>query len=202
MPLTDDDYKTAAKELGCDIASIRAVASVESAGEGFLEDGRVRVLFEAHIFSRYTKGRFDDSHPNLSSSKWNRKLYRGGAAEWDRLAEAVELDRKAALMSASWGAFQLMGFNFAACAFTTVDDFVSAMKTEQGQLEAFVEFIKSQGLADELQRRDWAGFARIYNGPAFKANSYDARMAKAYDKFSAEEKAKASTALSTKENSA
>lgn len=183
MALTDDDYKQAAKELGCEMAALRAVADVECGGKPFLPDGRVVILFEAHIFSRYTKGRFDQLHPNLSSSKWNKKLYRGGSAEWDRLADAVELDRKAALMSASWGAFQLMGFNFAVCGFTSVEAFVEAMKTEEGQLEAFMGFIKSQHLSDELQRRDWRGFARIYNGPAYSANAYDTKMAKAYDKF-------------------
>src|SRR5687767_11668525 len=126
MALTDDDYKKAAEELNCEVAAIRAVASVEAAGDGFLPDGRVKLLFEAHIFGRYTKGKFDKGHPELSSPKWNRKLYKGGAGEWERLQDAIELDRKAALMSASYGAFQVMGFNFGVCGFTSVEDFVEA----------------------------------------------------------------------------
>jgi hypothetical protein len=84
-------------------------------------------------------------------------------------------------MSASYGAFQICGFNAGACGFGDVEVFVEAMKTEQGQLEAFVAFIKSSGLADELQRKDWKGFARIYNGPSYSANAYDVKIANAYE---------------------
>lgn len=187
MALTDDDYKQAAKELDCEVSALKAVTEVEAAGEGFLPDGRPKVLFEAHLFHRYTKGRFDESHPHLSSPIWNRKLYKGGVREWDRLEEARKLKYHAALMSASYGAFQICGFNFAACGFTDVAHFVAAMETEQGQLKAFIEFIKSQRLDDELRRRDWATFARIYNGPGFSANRYDEKLAKAYAKFKEEE---------------
>src|SRR5262245_8962697 len=187
MALSEDDYKKAADELGCEVACIRAVADVESKGGAYLPDGRPQILFEAHKFSYYTKGRFDGSHPHISSPEWNKKLYRGGAAEWGRLEEAIELDRKAALMSASWGRFQIMGFNFAHAGFTNVEDFIAAIKeSEQENLAAFVELIKSFGLADELQRHDWAKFARIYNGPGAVAQ-YSERLDRAYDKFSKED---------------
>lgn len=186
MPLTDADFQKAAEELGCETSAIRAVASVESAGKGFLPDGRPTLLFEAHIFSRLTQRKFDKSHPHISSPTWNRDLYRGGPAEWDRLDEARQLNYSAALMSASYGAFQIMGMNFPACGFADVAHFVESMSTEAGQLSAFIEFIKSNHLADELSRHDWAGFARIYNGPSYLANHYDVRMASAYKKFSEE----------------
>jgi len=35
-------------------------------------------------------------------------------------------------------------------------------------------------LADELIRHDWAGFARGYNGPAFRQNRYDEKLSAAY----------------------
>jgi len=194
MPLTDADYKSAADELGCEQAAIKAVACVESNGEPFLPDGRVPVLFEAHIFHKYTKGEFDEGHPDLSSPTWNRKLYKGGAREWDRLEEAIKLDRKAALMSASYGMFQICGFNFTLCGFRDVEPFVEAMKTESGQLAAFVEFIKSNGLADELTRKDWTGFARGYNGPGYRANKYDIKLARVYEQLRAGEKIKTEAA--------
>lgn len=190
MPLLEDDYKKAAEELGCEIATIRAVASVESSGNGFLPDGRPTVLFEAHIFHRLTKGRWDKLYLLLSTPKWNKSLYRGGAGEWDRLNAAATLDRAAALMSASWGAFQILGLNFPACGFTSVEDFAKEMsKSESRQLDLFIEFIKSRGLADELEHKDWTTFARLYNGARFRANSYDIHMAAAYEKFSSLEKA-------------
>src|SRR5687767_4373955 len=102
LPLSDADIATAAAELGVEPALIAAVAEVESAGAGFLRDKRPKILFEAHIFSRRTGHRYDGSHPNISSPTWNRALYgASGAHQYERLHEAIALDRKAALESAS-----------------------------------------------------------------------------------------------------
>lgn len=183
-PLTDQDYQRAALELNCELPAIKAVAEVESRGEGFLSDGRPVILFEAHKFSFYTGGKYDQSHPQISSSTWNKKLYKGGAGEHDRLNIAIELDRRAALMSASWGRFQIMGFNFALAGFVGVEEFVAAMQeSEARHLEAFVQIVRSFDLEDELRRKDWAGFARIYNGQSYRANRYDHKMREAYRRF-------------------
>jgi hypothetical protein len=182
--LTDAAYARAAQILGCEAAAIRAVAAVESAGDGFLADGRPKILFEAHIFSRYTNHRFDESHPSISSRVWNKTLYAGGEAEHDRLAAAASLDRDAALRSASWGKFQIMGFNFKKAGFSQLQDFVNAMcKSEAEHLTAFCHVIKSFGLDDELRGLDWPALADGYNGPSYKANNYDGRLAKAYANF-------------------
>lgn len=185
MKLTHADYVRAAEALGCEVAAIQAVARVESSGGGFFPDGRPKILFEAHVFSRLTKGEFDTSHPHLSSRRWNRALYRGGIREYDRLEEAKKLAPVEALSSCSWGRFQIMGFNHKAAGFATVHEFVEAMHESEGRhLDAFAAFVVHAGLADELRRRDWAGFARGYNGPAFRENQYDTKIASAYARFS------------------
>ena len=184
MKLTDADFFRAARLLNCEPAAVRAVAAVESAGDGFLPDGRPKLLFEAHIFSRLTAHKFDATHPKISSHDWNRELYLGGAAEHLRLAEAYRLDPAAALQSASWGKFQLMGFNWRRCGFETLQAFVDAMQSDEGaHLIAFCRFVKSMGLDDELRRQDWVGFGDGYNGPSFAINHYDTRLAKAYANF-------------------
>ncbi len=73
----------AADDIGCDVAAVKAVIDVESRG-GFLADTRPKILFERHIFSKRTGAKFDQSHPDISSSKPGG--YMGGAAEYDRLA--------------------------------------------------------------------------------------------------------------------
>lgn len=182
--LTTADFGRAALLLGCEPAAVRAVAAVESAGEGFLEDGRPRILFEAHIFARLTNQRFNESHPDLSSRTWNKALYQGGAAEHDRLARAAALDRNAAIQSASWGKFQIMGFNWRKCGFANLQDFVNAMyRSEADHLTAFCHFVRSMGLDDELRRRDFAAFARGFNGPMYAENDYDAKLSQAFDYF-------------------
>ncbi len=179
--LSDDDYSKAAKLINCEIAAIRAVVEVESNGNGFLKDGRPLILFEAHWFSHFTDGKYDGRNQNISSQKWNRKLYKGKSLEYPRLEEAINLNREAALKSASWGLFQIMGFNYDVCGFKDVEYLVSAMYASEGkQLEVFVKFIQSQKLAGFLINHDWAKFAKGYNGPSFKANDYDGKLARAY----------------------
>jgi len=181
-PLRDADFEDAAKKLGCTVAAVRAVAQVESAGGGFLDDGRPKILFERHIFHQRTAGRFSAMHSNVS---WpQRGGYLGGAREYDRLKEAIALDRKAALESASWGKFQVMGFNCTLCGHPDVESFTAAMVLgEAAQLSAFVAFIRKSKLDDELVRRDWAGFARGYNGPSYAEKRYDRKLADAYALF-------------------
>jgi hypothetical protein len=182
--LTDGDFADCASSLNCQVAAVRAVVAVESSGGGFLPDGRPKILFEAKYFHKLTNGRYDATHPNISSPVWNKKLYKGGAREWDRLNEAAALDRPAALQSASWGLFQIMGANFKACGFASVEDFVAAMEKSEGeQLKAFVNFVKSSKLDGYLRSRNWAAFAKGYNGPGYAKNQYDKRLADAYSKY-------------------
>lgn len=185
-PLTEDDFQRTATQIGCDVAAIKAVAEVESRGGGFLRDKRPKILFEAHIFSRMTDHAFDRSHPNISSRLWNKTLYgAGGARQYKRLGEAILLDRNAAPASASWGMFQVMGFNYKLCGFASVSSFVTAMMESEGRhLNAMAEFVSRRRLDDELRNHDWAGFASGYNGSSFKENRYDEKLAKAWRKHS------------------
>jgi hypothetical protein len=182
-PITGDDYRRAALELGCATAAIAAVAQVESSGSGFNEDDSPKTLFEGHHFHRLTDGRYGSSHPTLSYPKWTREFYgRSWVDEKQRLESAKNLDFKAALLATSWGRFQIMGFNYALCGYVSVFDFVKDMSTsETKQLDAFVQFIEHRGLADELRDLRWADFARLYNGAGYAANRYDEKLARAYE---------------------
>lgn len=181
--LTQQDYEKAAKDLDCEVAAVKVVAIVESSGNGFLSNGEVKILFEAHHFSRLTRGAYDLTNPKISSHLWNRKLYSNGMGEHRRLKEAVALDRNAALQSASWGAFQIMGFHWESLGYESLQAFINAQYTAAGQLDCFVRFIKHNNLARFLKTKDWKGFARSYNGPGYKENKYDTRMAEVYKKL-------------------
>lgn len=200
------DFHAAATALKASAEQIHAVWEVESGG-GWFQDVRAdilsldgpggfidgpnlpKILFEAHIFSRQTKGRFDESHPNLSSRTWNRALYIGGEGEWARLYKAMKLDEKAALMSASVGGAQIMGFNFKLAGFDTVEAFWAAMKvSEKSHLDAFCAFIKNSNLAPALRQINAAAencrpFAKGYNGAGYEANGYHLKIAKAFQKW-------------------
>lgn len=180
-------WKLIAKTLGVDEACLRAVAVVESSGSGFMRSPSQlpKILFEGHVFHRQTKGRFGASHPGLSYPRWDRTKYSGSVAgEWKRLDAAIALDSVAALKSASWGAFQIMGFNYAMCGFDDVDAFVAAHKdSADAQLAAFARFISRPRFLNALRNRNWEGFAAAYNGPGFAKNRYDTKLANAYARF-------------------
>ena len=182
--ISEPAWAASAQTIGVDIACLKAVAAVESDGSGFLPppSEKPKVLFEGHIFHRHTNGRFDATAPTLSYPHWDKSKYTGSLeGEWKRLNAAMALDHDAALMSASWGAFQLMGFNFGACGFLTVLDFVKAQEAgAEEQLASFVQFIDRAPYRNALLKRDWAGFANVYNGPGYAKNHYDTRLSAAY----------------------
>ena len=184
MTLQPVDFIDDAAKIGCEVAAIQAVAAVESRGGGFDPEGFPKTLFEGHWFYKLTKGKFAASHPTLCFPKWDKRFYgKSWKEEKDRLSLAMTLDRNAAMMSASWGMFQIMGFNHGTCGYKTVQQFVNAMcKDENSQLEAFTQFIINSNLSDELRDKRWADFARLYNGPGYAANKYDTKLAAAYEK--------------------
>ena len=185
--LAQADFERAAAALNVEVAAIKAVAEVESSGKGFLPDGRPEILYEAHVFHAVTKGAHATAKDRrgiaLSSQKWNRALYgRTGAAQHDRYEDARKLDADAANQACSWGPFQLLGQNYKSCGFDSSQAFVDALWTggAPANLDAFVNFIKANGLAKPLRDKNWAAFARGYNGPAYAQNAYDKKMAQAY----------------------
>jgi hypothetical protein len=186
--LTETDFATAAKTLNCEVACIKAVNDVESGKiGGYYPSGRPVILFEAHKFSKFTGHKYDKVLPDISSRKWNKALYKGGEAEYERLEKAMAFNRPAALKSASWGRFQIMGYHYDECGYTNVDDFVVAMyQSEARQLEAFLAFLRAEHLDGALRNKKWATFAAGYNGDGYAENQYDTRLQKAYEKHSKE----------------
>jgi hypothetical protein len=190
--LTEAHFATAAEALkpGVQLAMIRAFAEVESGGKsGFGASGLPIIAYEGHIFRKYTKGKYDKSHPLLSyqykkkaGPEWQANN-KNQAAAWKTLNEAMELDHEAALKSCSWGMFQVMGFNYETCGFANVDDFVAKMKAgEPGQLDAFVGFcLKTRGLRKALADKNFVACATIYNGSDY--GDYDKRIQRAFKKY-------------------
>jgi len=182
--LTESDYILASQALGVEVAVVKAVAEVESRGSGFLESGRPKILFEGHKFSKFTQRKYDSAEPTISYRKWTREHYLGGEREYERFFIASALDHKQALRSTSWGKFQIMGFNFGLCGYSNVESFVHDMELSEGlQLLAFVKFIENSNLAKYLKKKQWAKFARGYNGKGYKKNNYDVKLKNAYEKY-------------------
>lgn len=187
-PLPAAAIARAAERLGVEPAAISAVDDIESRDSGFLPDGRPRILFERHVMYKRLKKAgvtadvFAARYPALVNPQPGG--YRGGASEWFRLALARDIHRQSADESASWGRYQIMGFHWQALGYASIEAFVAAMsESEAAQLDAFCRFIESDpALHRALRSLDWKTFARIYNGPGYRKNAYDTRLAAAYER--------------------
>ncbi|MBK3461633.1 N-acetylmuramidase domain-containing protein [Pseudomonas haemolytica] len=196
--LRNHDLVTAAERLGVPLATVYAVNEVESKGKGFLENGKPVILFERHVMYRQlakVRNPGDDpaeikrhadelaaTNPALVNTKGGG--YIGGTAEHQRLTMARQIDDTAALESASWGAFQIMGYHWERLGYASVQDFVAAMSaSESQQFDAFTRFIETDPVLHKaLKARKWAEFARLYNGPDYLRNLYDTKLQRAYER--------------------
>jgi hypothetical protein len=188
--ISEKAWKETAVWLGVETAALKAVAEVESGGKGFLPDGQPVILFEPHIFYRQLRERGYDvislreKHPDIIYPTWGQRPYGKSSEQHGRLARAVQIDREAALYSASWGRFQIMGFNWAACNAASLQDFINLMyASEEGQLRLLAGFLRARGLVDALRKKDWTAFARGYNGAGYAKNQYHKKLAHAYQKY-------------------
>lgn len=183
-PLAPTDLEGAAAYLGCEVAVIKAVMAVEvGATSGFVADGsgRPTILFEAHLFSRFTGGKYDAGYPDISTADHNWHLYRAGAAEYERLYAACALDMPSAIRATSWGLFQILGDNYSIANANSPASFAAAMGDSEGQqLSAFTSFCRAMSLQIPMRDHDWATFARRYNGPDYETDDYDGKLADAY----------------------
>ena len=195
--LSRTDLESTANTLRLPVPVVRAVYKVESGGSGFWAL-RPKILFEGHVFWRQLEK--VGKHPaalqagfeDVLYRKWDRTKYIGGPGEYARLQRAQQLDSSAALESASWGLFQIMGFHAVDLDYGTVEKFVEAMGEREGtQLDAFGRFIEharfgGRPLVQWLRERNWAKFSEGYNGSGFKQNKYDEKLQRAYDAALAE----------------
>ncbi len=179
-PLTSQDIAAVAEANQLPPSRLVALREVEAAGAGFA-NGRSKILFEPHRFSRTTQRRYDASHPTLSYREWGARPYPKTQEErYNQLLDAVGLEVDAGLMSASYGAFQILGENWQVCGYRSPFAFVmDQSRTERDQLEAVIKFIVGRGIMDDLRAGRWAEVARVYNGPAYRNNQYDTKLAAA-----------------------
>ena len=187
--LTEEDFLMVAKELDVELAVIKAVVSIEAGKEmkGFWAPGIPVVNFDPKMYAR-----FKNKVPSKAGAK-GEKVPEGlsghALKEWTQLVNARKSNAQGANMGTFWGMFQIGGFNYKLCGCSDVDEFVRVMsESEFSQLELFAKFITNAGMLPDLRKKNWAGFARKYNGASYARRGYHTRMAAAYKKFKAESK--------------
>lgn len=195
--LSEKDLIDFSKKYNLELASVKAVNEVESSGKGFLVNGKPKILFEGHVFWQQLKNRginpellLNSNNKDVLYKKWTKAFYQGGVKEYDRLNKAIAIKndpkvKEAALASASWGCFQIMGYHAISLGFASVQDFVDKMYLhEREHLKAFGKFLEVNHIITDLRNKNWAKVAEKYNGPDYRVNKYDEKLKKAYEKYS------------------
>jgi hypothetical protein len=170
-------------KIGIDIAVAVAVIAVESGGSGMGPDGRMIIRFENHLFwtfwGKANPASYNQSFVFDQNTSWKGHQYRPQSngpwldvhqnqnSEWAAFNFASTLDAGAAKKSISMGLVQIMGFNNRTIGYASPDAmFVAFAADEKFQLLGFFNFVKNdQRQITALRNRDFAGFAKIYNGP-------------------------------------
>ncbi|WP_051460562.1 N-acetylmuramidase domain-containing protein [Xanthobacter sp. 126] len=187
----------AAKANGIPAAALLAVVEIEAEWKAFEDDGVTPcLLFERHVFYRELKERAPDKlgaavKAGLARQKWSPSTqYKDLGPSKARLAilsRARGIDEECANRSCSWGLGQTMGFLAEELGYTSATVMLDRMVAGgvAAQVDMMIAEIKRKSLVDELQRGDWAGFARAYNGEGYKKNEYDTRLAAACRRWEA-----------------
>lgn len=190
--ITDDDFAELAREIGCHPADLEAIANVESSGFGWFTDGRIKILFEKHVFYKYLP---DDAkraravNEGLARRHWigpKKGGYReqhNAQSRYSILTRARGIDDTAAMMSISMGRFQIMGFNWAMCGFDSVHDmWTQFLDSEANQLRGFASYLRKRGLYPALRLRDFDAIEQGYNGGGL-GGAYARKMCKESDRL-------------------
>lgn len=187
--LTEEDYREVAARLGVEVAAIKAVVDIEAGKthQGFHEPGVPLINFDLTMFRRFAGkrginlGKYQKSHAVVFSRPNAKRYGSQQAAQHARLKAARSIDNTTAIEGTFWGMFQIGGFNWKKCGADNINDFVEKMsRSERDQLDMFANFIQSTGLVKHLKSRNWAAFAKGYNGPSYAARGYHTRLASAY----------------------
>ncbi len=174
----------AAAKYHVPIATIMAVVEVESAGQIYASvngtDEPV-VRFEGHYFDKRLNPEDRARARALGLSAPRSGVVKNPAKQADRWAKlinpAVSINAEAAFESVSWGVGQCMGSHWKTLSFASAADLAAHARSGiSGQVDLMMRYCDKFELIDELQRGDFAGFARGYNGSGYRKNKYDTRM--------------------------
>ena len=190
-----DFIKELSNGLGIEPAKALAVLSVESGGNFFGDSGKPIIRFENHIFWK----QFGQNNPDVFDAHftprtgWKGHMFRENQddswmtfhgdqkKEWQVMTFAITLDGEAALKSASWGAAQIMGFNYKIAGYASAVEMVAAFsQSAEQQIEGFFNFITGTGGVHHLASGDFHAFAMGYNGSG-NADQYATWIEQAYE---------------------
>lgn len=166
-------------ECGCSLHQMGAVSIVEGAGVSYDNNGRPKMLYERHKFSKWTNHAYDTtSYSNPDSGGYNED-------SWEKLAQGACKDVEAAFKSCSWGLFQVLGEWYPYMGFSSALEMAySTVINEANHYNLFAGYIKLANLTPALRKvstnpDDNRDFAEGYNGPSYEEYNYHVKIADA-----------------------
>lgn len=168
-------------ENGWHPAPLEAIKFVESGKFGWFRNGQIKMLPEPHVFGRrlpkslrakaIRQGLATRSFRATRSSGHYKRM---GSPEsryafFQKMIDFCKKYNKGnlepAYMSASYGSYQIMGFNAQRCGFKSAQDmFEKFLQGEEVQLRAFVTFLKEAGLSNAIKNGNFDLVEKKYNG--------------------------------------
>lgn len=163
-------YQDLGQRIDVPPAAIRALAIVESDEKPFTQNGKPVIRFEVAHWKRH-------------------RIASRTALTFDKATNAKDLDRRweqfeamylcqaiPAILSHSFGMFQIMGFNYAACLCADPEIFLREVLSVEGQFRMLERLILgSPDLLSALRTSDAEKVAFHFNGKGYAANKYDVR---------------------------
>lgn len=183
--ITTEAIDDIASQIGVTGKHVRAVATVESAGGGWNDQGQPKILWERHYFFK----RIQIAIPWISNPKggdYTLDANRNGVNDsWEKLCLAACRNPIAAFESASWGKFQIMGAHAKSLGYENALEFAYSMVAdERAHYQALAAFVRVNGLIPAMRALSTNPetcrlFASRYNGSGYAKNDYHRKLAKA-----------------------
>lgn len=183
--------KTLCERFGVPLEWALGLAEVESAGRAFWTiDGRSlpAIRQEGHYFYKYLPeakrpGAVQRGLAHKNAGAINVPgSYRG---RYELLDTWMQIDRTAALMSISMGVGQVMGSHYERLGFKTVEEMWDVARSSlAGQVELMLRYIVTDPvLLAAVKANKYARVAKLYNGPNYRQNKYDTKIAAAVTRY-------------------
>lgn len=181
-----------AEKYSIEKEKLQAILDIESKANALDNEGFPTVRFECHIFNdmntRYCDEYRKDDDEKLDCTINSGEFFSKVSSETNKEAflKAKKINSDLAICSSSFGMAQVMGFNYKFVGFNSMDEFYKAMLKKEGQITAFLNYIRNKEIVfDQLRSKDtnWKIVADGYNGAASDANNYATKLETKYNEL-------------------
>jgi hypothetical protein len=171
------DIAPLAAEIGISPVFLEAILRVESAGDP------TAIRFEPHLFNRYMQRAGRTERVPFTPAPGRVFSLTPSETGTEAFYRAFDIDKRAAIKSTSWGSGQVLGsrlLEIESDPDKAIEMFFNAPKEMSYNLMV-AWFKKNPGAIKAANDLDFAGFAKIYNGPLFWQGKYDQKIKSAYE---------------------